>query len=68
MAFLGLRKWSTPACSISRVLRPMAPFLAASAVTFYLVSKMQEMGVRSETYAKDPKNPYGAQIAKEAHH
>ncbi|KAG1823809.1 ATP synthase j chain-domain-containing protein, partial [Suillus subaureus] len=50
------------------VLRPMAPFLAASAVTFYLVSKMQEMGVRSETYAKDPKNPYGAQIAKEAHH
>ncbi|KAG2351475.1 hypothetical protein BDR07DRAFT_1098122 [Suillus spraguei] len=79
MAFLGLRKWSTP------VLRPMAPFLAASVVTFYLVSKMQEMGVRCtlyafstltlhewvlqrETYAKDPKNPYGAQIAKEAHH
>jgi F-type H+-transporting ATPase subunit j len=63
----------------------MAPFLAASVVTFYLVSKMQEMGVRctsyafptltlhercvaAETYAKDPKNPYGAQIAKEAHH
>ncbi|KAG2360910.1 ATPase, F0 complex, subunit J, partial [Suillus spraguei] len=61
-AYKHLRKWSTP------VLRPMAPFLAASVVTFYLVSKMQEMGVRSETYAKDPKNPYGAQIAKEAHH
>ncbi|KAG1831532.1 ATPase, F0 complex, subunit J [Suillus variegatus] len=64
MAFLGLRKWSTPVL----VLTPMAPFLAASAVTFYLVPKMQEMGVRSETYAKDPKNPYGAQIAEEAHH
>ncbi|KAG1804206.1 hypothetical protein EV424DRAFT_308328 [Suillus variegatus] len=61
MAFLGLSKWSTP------VLRPMAPFLAASAVTFYLVSKMQETGV-PETCAKDAKYPYGAQIAKEAHH
>ncbi|OAX38116.1 hypothetical protein K503DRAFT_800695 [Rhizopogon vinicolor AM-OR11-026] len=50
------------------VLRPMAPFLAASAITFYLASKMQDMGVRSETYAKDPKNPYAAKIAKEAHH
>ncbi|KAG2747908.1 hypothetical protein P692DRAFT_20736034 [Suillus brevipes Sb2] len=64
MAFVGLRKWSTPAF-VSTVL---SPFLAASIVTFYLVSKMQEMGVRSETYAKDPKNPHGAQIAKEAHH
>ncbi|KAG1786707.1 uncharacterized protein HD556DRAFT_1247986 [Suillus plorans] len=64
MAFLGLRKWSTPVHSISLVLTPMAPFLAASAVTFYLVPKMQEMGM----YTKDPKNPYGAQIAEEAHH
>ncbi|KAG1758192.1 hypothetical protein EDD22DRAFT_784267 [Suillus occidentalis] len=64
MAFLGLRKWPTPAF-VSTVLRP---FLAASVVTFYLVSKMQEMGVRTETYAKDPENPNGAQIAKEAHH
>ncbi|KIK79424.1 hypothetical protein PAXRUDRAFT_161335 [Paxillus rubicundulus Ve08.2h10] len=62
MAFLGLRKWPTP------VLKPMAPFIAASAVTFYLVSQMQDMGVRSEAYAKDPKNPYAAQIAKETHH
>ncbi|KAH7920368.1 hypothetical protein BV22DRAFT_808432 [Leucogyrophana mollusca] len=62
MSFFGLRKWPTP------VLRPMAPFLAASTITFYLVSKMQDMGVRSETYAKDPRNPYAAQIAKEAHH
>ncbi|KAN0085771.1 ATP synthase j chain domain containing protein [Tylopilus felleus] len=52
------------------VIRPMAPFLAASAITFYLVGQMQELGVRSETYAKDPKNPYAAQIAREAesHH
>ncbi|KAG2745576.1 hypothetical protein P692DRAFT_2064641 [Suillus brevipes Sb2] len=45
----------------------LGPFLAASVVTFYLVSKMQEMGVRSEKYAKDPKNSNGVQIAKEAH-
>ncbi|EGN95802.1 ATP18, subunit J of the mitochondrial F1F0 ATP synthase [Serpula lacrymans var. lacrymans S7.3] len=50
------------------VLRPMWPFFAASSITFYLVSKMQDMGVRSEEYAKDPRNPYVAQIAKEAHH
>ncbi|KIJ66639.1 hypothetical protein HYDPIDRAFT_109753 [Hydnomerulius pinastri MD-312] len=62
MAFFGLRKWPTP------VLKPMAPFIAASAVTFYLVSKMQDMGVRSEEYKTSPKNPYAAQIAKEAHH
>ncbi|KAG2745626.1 hypothetical protein P692DRAFT_20741285, partial [Suillus brevipes Sb2] len=60
----GLRKWSTPAF-VSTVL---SPFLAASVVTFCLVSKKQEMGFRSETYARDPKHPYGAQIAKEAHH
>ena len=69
----------------------MAPFIAASGITFYLVSTMQEMGVRcepnhllvsaltdpiwfspsgvvAEAYAKDPKNPYAAQIAKETHH
>jgi hypothetical protein len=32
--------------SCDQVLRPMAPFLAASTITFYLVSKMQDMGVR----------------------
>jgi len=64
MAFLGLRKWPTP------VLRPMLPFIAASGLTFYLVSSLQDMGVKSETYAKDPKNPYAAQIANESksHH
>ncbi|KAH7886318.1 ATPase, F0 complex, subunit J [Phlebopus sp. FC_14] len=62
MPFFGLRKWPTP------VLKPMAPFLAASAITFYLVSTMQDLGVRSEQYAKDPKNPHAARIAKEAHH
>ncbi|EIW87464.1 hypothetical protein CONPUDRAFT_96915 [Coniophora puteana RWD-64-598 SS2] len=62
MAFLGLRKWPTP------VLRPMAPFIAAAGITFFLVGKMQDMGIRSEEYAKDPRNPYAAQIAKESHH
>ncbi|KAH8117130.1 ATPase, F0 complex, subunit J [Phellopilus nigrolimitatus] len=64
MAFLGLRKWPTP------VARPMAPFVAATALTYYLVGALQDMAVRSDAYANDPKNPYAAQIAKEkaAHH
>jgi len=62
MAFFGLRKWPTP------VLRPMWPFIAASGLTYYLVSSLQDMGVKSETYAKDPRNPYAAQIAKEESH
>ncbi|KAF9652728.1 hypothetical protein BDM02DRAFT_3088764 [Thelephora ganbajun] len=62
MSFLGFRKWPTP------VAKPLWPFVAASTVTFYLVSKMQDLGVRSEEYAQDPRNPYAAQISKEAHH
>ncbi|ETW86367.1 mitochondrial F1F0 ATP synthase, j chain [Heterobasidion irregulare TC 32-1] len=63
MAFLGLRKWPTP------VLKPLWPFFAATGITYYLVAKMQDMGVRSEAFAKDPRNPYAAQIEKEsAHH
>ncbi|KIP01774.1 hypothetical protein PHLGIDRAFT_96682 [Phlebiopsis gigantea 11061_1 CR5-6] len=65
MAFLGLRKWPTP------VLKPMWPFIAASTVTFYLVSKAQDLGVRSDAYKNDPRNPYREEIAKQeaaAHH
>ncbi|TFK46663.1 hypothetical protein OE88DRAFT_1687439 [Heliocybe sulcata] len=63
MAFLGMRKWPTP------ILKPMWPFIAASGVTFYLVSKMQAMGIRSPEYANSPKNPYANEIAREnAHH
>ena len=81
-----------------QVAKPMAPFIAASALTFYLVGSLQDMGVKcasmsltvlpkislttvlsfatvvsitlAETYAKDPRNPYAAQIAKESqsHH
>ena len=29
-----------------QVLKPMWPFIAASSITFYLVSKAQDMGVR----------------------
>ncbi|KAI0717611.1 ATP synthase j chain-domain-containing protein [Fomitopsis betulina] len=73
MSFLGLRKWPTPARPPILqlpllVLRPMWPFLAASTITFYLVSKAQDLGVKSEEYRNDPRNPYAAQIAKEAHH
>ncbi|KAI0064512.1 hypothetical protein BV25DRAFT_1800428 [Artomyces pyxidatus] len=62
MAFLGLRKWPTP------VFKPLWPFFAASGITYFLVLKMQDLGVKSEGFAKDPRNPYAAQIAKEAHH
>ncbi|THH00653.1 hypothetical protein EW026_g1938 [Hermanssonia centrifuga] len=49
--------------------KPMWPFIAASGVTFYLVSKMQDMGVKSDEYKNDPRNPYREQIAKtSAHH
>ncbi|KAI0672641.1 ATPase, F0 complex, subunit J [Trametes maxima] len=62
MSFLGLRKWPTP------VAKPMWPFVAASVLTVFLVGKAQELGVKSEGYRNDPRNPYAAQIAKEAHH
>ncbi|TCD65925.1 hypothetical protein EIP91_001993 [Steccherinum ochraceum] len=64
MAFLGLRKWPTP------VVRPLWPFMAASGLTFFLVSKMQDLGVKSDEWKNDPRNPYAAQIAKESasHH
>ncbi|KAI0374589.1 hypothetical protein BV20DRAFT_1032726 [Pilatotrama ljubarskyi] len=62
MSFLGLRKWPTP------VLKPMWPFITASVLTFYLVGKAQDMGVKSEAFRNDPRNPYAAQIAKQSHH
>ncbi|KAH9955245.1 ATPase, F0 complex, subunit J [Russula dissimulans] len=62
MAFFGLRKFPTP------ILKPLWPFIAASGITYYLVSKAQDIGVRSEGFRNDPRNPYAAQIAKEAHH
>lgn len=36
MAFLGFRYYNTP------VLRPLAPFIAGGAVTFYLVNLAQK--------------------------
>lgn len=32
--------------SIVQVAKPMAPFIAASALTFYLVGSLQDMGVK----------------------
>ncbi|KAF8633461.1 hypothetical protein AX15_001421 [Amanita polypyramis BW_CC] len=62
MAFLGLRKWSTP------VLRPMWPFMVGGSVVAYLIYGLQEKAVRSEEWRKDARNPYAAQIAKESLH
>ncbi|KZT44027.1 ATPase, F0 complex, subunit J [Sistotremastrum suecicum HHB10207 ss-3] len=62
MSFFGLRKWPTP------IARPLWPFFIAGGIVFYGVQKLQDAGVRSEEYAKDPRNPYASQIAKEAHH
>ncbi|KAJ7042604.1 ATP synthase j chain-domain-containing protein [Mycena alexandri] len=59
MAFLGWRKWPTP------ILKPLWPFMVAASISLYGISKMQDSAVRSPTYAKDPKNPYAAQIAAE---
>ncbi|KAH9023967.1 ATPase, F0 complex, subunit J, partial [Lactarius pseudohatsudake] len=53
---------------IFQVFRPLWPFFAASGITYFLVSKAQDMAVRSEGFRNDPRNPYAAQIAKEEHH
>ncbi|EMD38024.1 hypothetical protein CERSUDRAFT_48950 [Gelatoporia subvermispora B] len=60
MSFLGLRKWP--------IVKPLWPFFIASGVTYWLVSKAQDKMIRAPEYAHDPRNPYAAQIAKEAHH
>ncbi|RPD66518.1 hypothetical protein L227DRAFT_606604 [Lentinus tigrinus ALCF2SS1-6] len=78
MSFLGLRKWPTP------VAKPLWPFVSASLLTWFLVGKMQDLGVKcayslsfsphplpprvSEGFRNDPRNPYAAQIAKQSHH
>ena len=79
---------------LAQVFRPLWPFFAASGITYFLVSKAQDAGVRcelfhpsetrpklsqltlalffshplAEGFRNDPRNPYAAQIAKEAHH
>ncbi|KXN91463.1 ATP synthase subunit J, mitochondrial [Leucoagaricus sp. SymC.cos] len=62
MAFLGLRKWSTP------VARPLWPFMVAGTITLYLVAKAQNSSIRSEEWRNDPRNPYATQISKESLH
>lgn len=60
MAFLGLRKWSTPARlflpyrplhradseHIIQVAKPLWPFMVAGTLTMYLVAKAQDSGVK----------------------
>jgi len=62
MSFFGLRKFPVP------IVRPLWPFFIAGSIVFYGVEKLQEKGIRSEEWVKDPRNPYAQQIAKEAHH
>ncbi|KAJ2934992.1 hypothetical protein H1R20_g1537, partial [Candolleomyces eurysporus] len=62
MAFLGLRKWPTP------IVKPLWPFLVSGSITAYLVYGAQQSGVRSAEWRADARNPYAAQIAKEALH
>jgi len=62
MAFFGLRKWPTPVRPIfqsssvcgkphySQIVKPLWPFMLASGVTFYLISKAQDSGVRCESF------------------
>ncbi|WFD30307.1 long-chain-fatty-acid--CoA ligase [Malassezia sp. CBS 17886] len=53
----------TPASS-----KPLLPFIASSAIVFYVVAKLQYDGVRSPEFAKDPKNPYAEIEANWAAH
>ncbi|KAG9089996.1 hypothetical protein FS749_000899 [Ceratobasidium sp. UAMH 11750] len=62
MTLFGFRKFPTP------VAKPLAPFFAATAVVYYLVSKAQNAGVNSEEHSNSPKNPYAAQIAAQKGH
>ncbi|KAF8802894.1 hypothetical protein BYT27DRAFT_7196227 [Phlegmacium glaucopus] len=62
MAFLGLRKWPTP------VLKPLWPFIISGTFTMYLLAKVQDSSVKSAEWRHDPRNPYAAQLAKNALH
>ncbi|KAF9012566.1 ATP synthase j chain-domain-containing protein [Cyathus striatus] len=55
MAFLGMRKWPTP------VAKPLWPFMAAGAITMYLVLRP---GIRSTEWRNDPRNPYAARLLR----
>ncbi|KAL8276657.1 hypothetical protein RQP46_010925 [Phenoliferia psychrophenolica] len=48
----GFRAWPTP------FIRPMWPFLAGGALTFYGVAYAQSAMLSSPTYRDDPKNPF----------
>ena len=60
MSFLGLRKWPTPVRTFlrhatgpsdipSQVAKPLWPFVAATGLTWFLVGKMQDLGVKCES-------------------
>ncbi|KPV72797.1 uncharacterized protein RHOBADRAFT_65513 [Rhodotorula graminis WP1] len=47
----GMRAWPTP------FLRPMWPFMAGGALTFYGVAKMQSAMLEVPEWRDSPKNP-----------
>ncbi|KAG8984412.1 hypothetical protein FRB90_005346 [Tulasnella sp. 427] len=52
-----------------QVAKPLWPFGVAAALTFFLVSGLQDAAVQSEQYRQDPKNPHAQKIAAtSAHH
>lgn len=42
--------------------KPLAPFFAATAITYYGVSKMQDMGVNSERTAEAMESPSASML------
>jgi len=49
----GFRAYPTP------IVKPLWPFMIASALTFYGVNVLQDKMVSTPEAKKDPKNPYG---------
>lgn len=47
---LHLALYTFSHASPRQVMKPLAPFMAASAVTFYLVNQMQDLGVRCTSH------------------
>nr|XP_018266908.1 F-type H+-transporting ATPase subunit J [Kwoniella dejecticola CBS 10117]OBR89066.1 F-type H+-transporting ATPase subunit J [Kwoniella dejecticola CBS 10117] len=58
----GLRAWPTP------IVKPLWPFMVASAITVAGVWSLQDLAVSSPDALKDPKNPFAASKAKAAAH
>ncbi|POY70273.1 hypothetical protein BMF94_6720 [Rhodotorula taiwanensis] len=52
-----MRAWPTP------FIRPMWPFLAGGALTFYMVASAQSAMLQAPVYRDDPRNPRRVPVA-----